>query len=355
MTTLKKIILHIGQTKTATTSLQFFLAWNKKHLQSKGITYLDYPNVGRQISHRYLFNFLMLNNARQEEEKERHRQRLQEMFSGSAAGMRETAEEFFINSLNDCSTETGLISEELFWHLGMFEREMRISCLGNLKNKILEAAPGVRFRVIIYLRPQDSWLESWHNQLVKDSYMQGSIRQMYLRHVQLDALHYVRIIDDWMNILEPAEVVIRPFIRNEMLNGSIFDDFLMYGLGVTPSPEYTSPRKKLQESLHPSVCAYVIRNRPAISAGYKKALQQMSDYARQYRSFRNIAYTLIKEEERMEMQHAVSGGNTALTERFGLACDLNTFFTWHKTPVPMPLPRRIRRKFRKTLDSLSAG
>ena len=52
----KQLILHIGQTKTGTTSIQHFLHANRQNLEKSNICYALCP--GQSTSHRYLFHLI---------------------------------------------------------------------------------------------------------------------------------------------------------------------------------------------------------------------------------------------------------------------------------------------------------
>ncbi|MCP3931684.1 MAG: hypothetical protein GY705_21590 [Bacteroidetes bacterium] len=346
---LKKIVLHIGQTKTASTSLQMFLTGNKEFIFKNGVTYFRFPNSAKEISHRYIFNLLMYKTAENDEEKAYYNRLLQRSFPNIPSSVENHSEQFLIDSIKNCSTETGLLSEELLWHLGGFDNTRRCCCLSHLKEIILKAVPLVKIKVIAYLRPQDSWLESWHNQLVKDDCVQIPIQSLLSRHLRLAAYDYSQIIDDWMQILKPEKMVLRPFTPDGLLNNSIYDDCIVEALDLTPTSNYWLPKKKFQLSLHPAVCAFTVRNHPIIEGGYKKALIEMSNIAREYRPFKGIDFTLLEDEDRRRLEQETTVLNKKLSTDYNFTHSLSDYFTWKKTVVPTPLPWRIRRKFHKIL------
>ena len=148
-------------------------------------------------------------------------------------------------------------------------------------------------------------------------------------------------------------MIIRPFLQNVLLNNSIYDDFLLNGLDLAPSTNYVLPHKKLQISLHPAACVYVIRNKPSTSSGYKKALQEMSAFANQYKPFRNVVFTLLKDEERKKLEEETSLGNKKLSKQFNFNYDLCDFFNWGKIFVPMPLPFKVRQRYQQIMGNQS--
>ena len=55
-----QVILHIGQTKTGTTSIQDFLHTNQANLEGSDIYYTQRPE--KYTSHRYLFHLINVNH-----------------------------------------------------------------------------------------------------------------------------------------------------------------------------------------------------------------------------------------------------------------------------------------------------
>ena len=70
----RALILHIGQTKTATTSLQHFLTENRNVLRESGIDFVDAPAF--QISHRYLFHLINAEVCQRQAQRHHHCDRL---------------------------------------------------------------------------------------------------------------------------------------------------------------------------------------------------------------------------------------------------------------------------------------
>ena len=118
MTNQKQIVLHIGQTKTGTTSIQDFLDKNQENLEQSKIYYAQRP--GRSPSHRYLFHLLCASIAKLEgtDFHHHHTSILKKLFEDYNFTSLEQYWGFFVNSLfrNDCNIS--ILSEELLWELG---------------------------------------------------------------------------------------------------------------------------------------------------------------------------------------------------------------------------------------------
>jgi hypothetical protein len=78
-----------------------------------------------------------------------------------------------------------------------------------------------RVKVIIYLRRQDTYIESAYSQIIKDKY-QGSIYEF----IDGRSLDYKEICDRWAIIFGKENIIVRPYERGQFKDNNIFSDFM---------------------------------------------------------------------------------------------------------------------------------
>lgn len=203
---MKKVILHIGQTKTATTTLQSFFYDNRSWLSRHGIYYPECPESHPLRSqHRFLVDSLA---------------RLSLPYPESVPEW-----DYLKDKISSTPHDTVLISEEVFWHLLEQRRDDKPDALRWIKEQL----DGYDVRVICYLRRQDAWIESWYNQIVKtdvDSNSRlgfGEFVDVYRRYGMLD---YYKSLGYWAEIFGKENITVRPFRRDLFFGGDIVRDFM---------------------------------------------------------------------------------------------------------------------------------
>ncbi len=193
----KMLYLHIGTHKTGTTSVQSFLWENREYLRSLG---MDYPRVGLSgITHARFVNELYFPR------RERAMKALSKSFNWDNSPYRDIdrdsrvsvyseLKDYVMNS--QCSNF--VMSSECFYE---WTEPIEFS---NRLGKIFE-----HMYVIIYLRPQWSWIDAIYNQLIKDNYFRytGKISEL----PQLELLNYYEILDEWGQAFGENNIIVRPF------------------------------------------------------------------------------------------------------------------------------------------------
>lgn len=137
---MKKIIIHIGDAKTGTSSIQNHLTKNRKHLEEKGILYSKVGLLATYGIANHKLSYCLKNN-REEDQK--------------------NADSLYANLKNEIDSSPCdyiIISSEGFCSLRtVTEIEKLRSYLSDYDVKILA-----------YLRRPDLWIESWYPQIVKN-------------------------------------------------------------------------------------------------------------------------------------------------------------------------------------------
>lgn len=193
------IYLHIGTNKTGTTALQDFFAAHRDTLAKHGLLYpraAVHANAHHPIAWQCGFH------------------------QGPPPPSELDAEALASQIKDEIAQHPGaavLLSSEFL-------------CLpGNIRalKQLLKPA---KFRVVVYLRRHDHWLQSVYVQAVKTvmSPRWGRGIDAYFKYIQGDASplgKYRAIVDGWAGFVEPENVIVRPFER-EQLEGGLHRDLL---------------------------------------------------------------------------------------------------------------------------------
>ena len=212
-----RFILHIGQSKSGTTSLQAFLAENRPALAAAGICYPDVERNGIPL-------------------KVQDHNPVAEELSGIHRHPHLSAEEYFTQFREQAAKagcQTILLSGESFFgapHIWTLSKAEDFYASHKKKLERLKALlAGDECQIIVYLRPQDDWLESAIGQVIRYEGLLG--RRIYENDNQLadllaPHLDYAAILDLWRDILNPAQLTVIPFERTALKDGDTVADFL---------------------------------------------------------------------------------------------------------------------------------
>ena len=345
----RALILHIGQTKTATTSLQDFFTHNRRVLRESDVDFVDAPAF--HISHRYLFHLINA-EVSQGEAQRHHCERLSKFLTNPDLvrwdhDNLEALIEYFWNFFNESLQSTCniiLISEELLWHIGGFETSKRIIALTCLRDKLKPHLKDRELIITAVLRHHSEWLESWHNQMVKDQGNQQGLAIFLKKQETSDSLEFAKILNDWRTVFANATIKVIDFrggIVSPYPIGIMF--FRSFGFldklnrGTLQNLIHPKP---LQESIHPFLHAYLIRRKPLLKemSSYKKAIRKANKTTQLLLDEMDLtkSYTLLtsKIHERCSKLHA-----SDKLEIYGISQLKNTIEK--KEKVPKQLPQRL--------------
>lgn len=149
----KKLILHIGTPKTGTSSIQGFMKLNKEKLAQRGFEYpifsKKWPGIGQPRNAHFLYRCaLTLGGYHREDPR---------------PGYAEACLEEFGALVRACDG-TMVLSDETLWQMASrFKKSVPA-----LK-RILDGYGFDKYQVIVYLRRQDTFIESQWNQQIKAS------------------------------------------------------------------------------------------------------------------------------------------------------------------------------------------
>lgn len=346
----RTLILHIGQTKTATTSLQHFLTENRNTLRESNIEFAETPALHK--SHRYLFYLINAEVSSRQAQRQHHCDQLSKFLTdpGLVQWSHENPEplikyfwDYFYKSLQS-TCNVLLISEELLWHIGEFETHKRITALTCLRNKLKPILKDRKLIITAVLRHHGEWLESWHNQMVKNRGNQQRLAVFLNKKENSDALNFRQILNNWRTVFPNATIKVIDFrggIVSPYPVGIMF--FRSFGF-LDQLNKYTLQNlihsRPLQESIHPFLHAYLIKSKPFIGEifSYNKAIHKANTLTQLILEDMNLSrpYTLLTPElqERCIKLHACDQldiyGISRLETNIG-----------QKKQIPQKIPKRL--------------
>ncbi|QOP42672.1 hypothetical protein FJR45_01385 [Sulfurimonas sediminis] len=194
---MKKLFIHIGTGKTGTTALQNFLNNNNKLLQKKyGITYAQ-TCIQDNAHHQLCTNF----NKKEIDITKIVPKRLEKL----------------IQEAKDSESDIFIISSEYF--PGVTEEEIKNIYIKTL-NKYFE------IHIIVYLRRQDEYLESWFAQLIKTERYSANIYNTMSSLEHAGLFDYYNMIKKWNNYIDKKNIHVKIYEKNQFYKGNIFNDFM---------------------------------------------------------------------------------------------------------------------------------
>ncbi|HEX2552230.1 MAG TPA: hypothetical protein VHL98_00920 [Microvirga sp.] len=210
-----QIILHIGQPKTASTTIQAYLAQNRKRLAARGVLYPAALGDHKATA----LSDLNAVDEKLTASQEQIIARMQAEFSGGY--------------------DRAILSNETLFATGK-------STLTRLKRVLDPFATS--YRVLCYIRRPDEHVASQYQQKVKSGYV-GTFEGFFAERLNGGYYEYTRFLDRWAQVFGQEAVELRLFHRKALRGGPI-DDFLQW-TGIDPAGLSSPERGHANESLDP--------------------------------------------------------------------------------------------------------
>ncbi len=227
---MKTLYLHIGTPKTATSTIQMFLAKNRSVLKRKGYIY-------PKSRHRYL-NVSKIRNGyffvRKVEKTDGIRDhKLEEQYLMEGYQM--------ISNLMNIYDQV-ILSDESIWHASSYTYK---TLFEDLKKQADQN--GYRFVIIVYLRRQDTFILSRWNQAVKQKTGHDyalSCDEYIKKRLKKDGkiLNYAQKLDAIAGVVGKENMLVRRFEPADWIDGSIVHDF-MHAIGLKVTDEFRELEK----------------------------------------------------------------------------------------------------------------
>lgn len=216
---MKTLYLHIGTTKTGTTSIQKFCLQNQNLLQEKNYCFPD-------SIHRY-------ENRKNATFRYKGIHRNGHFLVGSVwdkNGRHNTAEEdrLFHEGMQNVASlfqtyDNIILSDEGIWYMSSYGKRDLWD-----KLKAHADAHGYQIMIIVYLRRQDDFLISNWNQAVKENCMTDSVEAHLEETLQTRVMRYSygEKLDSIAQVFGKDHMIVRRFDSQSFYQGSIYADFL---------------------------------------------------------------------------------------------------------------------------------
>ena len=358
-----RLVLHIGQTKTASTSIQYFCHHNRDWLMDHRVHY--FPCPPNNISHRFIIHALELEiYSATNADVTGPRSQLVEMGMGQPGGKpRDTYENVWNTLASFTSRLSGdshaLLSEELLWHLGGFNRDVRILILRKLRARLASFVDIGEITIVACLRNQIEWAESWHNQLVKDAGNQSSVSRFIQRLAVKGAFAYNNVISDWQSIFPEAKILLIDF-QGQLLNKKDTPGVsLLKACGLLEKEEdqeliLLEQTPRLQESIHPFVHHWITRVRPPKQEieSYREAIARASQEVAllSKEEFGNTLFTVLSE---LDIEFLNGWSTLGIPQEKWICQHGLQRSPIERLPLPRPLPMNIRSACKKAFGLLA--
>ncbi|HJC32305.1 MAG TPA: hypothetical protein H9934_09270 [Candidatus Anaerobutyricum faecale] len=214
---MKTLYLHIGTSKTGTTSLQHFCVENAEILERQNYSYPVFPHKFKYVNIMRNGHFLA-HRAYEEGEKRNFLEEEQYFRQGM---------DFVLDHFR--KTDNIILSDEGIWSV-VFKGD-KPDLWEKIKKEADEHGYGVK--IIVYLRRQDGLAESWWNQKVKAGKRLYSTVpwEEYSRNPAKPELNYYGPLRNIEKVFGKENMTVRRFGKKYFKNGSLFEDF-MDALGI---------------------------------------------------------------------------------------------------------------------------
>jgi hypothetical protein len=262
------LILHIGQSKTGTSSIQRVLGARREALAQHGVCYPLSPGWA---------NHGLLPASLVPVERLGHfNPAVWEGMPPAARLARFRAE--FARELAAMPADTRLLLISAEQMGGLLDTEETIGALRDL------LAPHVgSVRVVMYLRRQDSHFASGYTQALRVGHVAPPVMPAAGPET-LRAYDYAALLDLWARVFGEATVQPRLFERESMLNGDVVDDFLAF-CGIALEVPSDDPDRQSNLSLTPGgielvrAMAEAMGGKPdGASVLWRRFVQQANDH-----------------------------------------------------------------------------
>ncbi|OPJ61431.1 hypothetical protein [Clostridium oryzae] len=226
------VYLHIGTPKTGTSAIQYFMAGNRKLLESKGYCYPDlgmsFPGIGYNRNAHFLVQKIY------DEKKNRLVGKEEELVAKGLDKISEIAKRF----------SNIIISDEGIWNGGGAKEEFWKNLERQLEDRKID------LKIIVYLRRQDLFIQSYWAQLVKETWTLSFDEYISNGRYKNCALDYSAYLNRIANVIGKDNIIVRVYEKQQYrgTNNSIISDFLE-AINLQLTDEYQNMDKVYNVSL----------------------------------------------------------------------------------------------------------
>lgn len=207
------IYLHVGTTKTGTTSVQEFMYNNEKKLRDRGVIY---PKFAGDPRHKRSNHIRMIGYAQNSDVTNSIKLSLGLNNVAESESYREWFGKLFIQKTKDVD-KTIVISSEHCSALLTDEAEIK-------RLHSLLSSTGHEVKLIVYVREQVNYLKSSYSTQLKNGDM-GDISYPSKKTIE-EKYNYSLILNKWASIFKKENMIVRVFERDKLKNKNLIHDFL---------------------------------------------------------------------------------------------------------------------------------
>lgn len=278
----KRLILHVGQAKTGTSTIQDFLAHNRKQLWRE--MEVLYPRAGRQgaAHHRTAALFLPADNA--------------------AWIRREDSDSLRAQLDAECaeaSTDVVVVSSEALFNARSIAA-------------VRDFFVGFDVEVVIILRRQDRWLDSLYQHQLKVG--ETSLGPMEWLTARQPALNYATRVGRWADVFGDDKVRIGVFEPASLAGGLMAFFFRTAGLAV-PEGLQEPPARNERLSRHALAWLTAIPRDSLTRPGRQELRRVLEDWSQHNPDPPELRYFFTPDERRAILARCAES-NAALARRF---------------------------------------
>lgn len=214
---MKTLYIHIGTSKTGTTTIQTYCGINREQLKSKGVLFpimpYHYDRITENRNGHFLYAKIYENGVRNKEKEEQVLK--QEL-------------DYIVDCFKDY--DNVLLSEESIWWATATRRKGLWKYLQEHSQK-----NNYQVKIIVYLRRQDQFMMSRYNQILKTD-TGGGTQRFYEYFKDMNGkykcvMNYRQRLDYMAKFFPKENIVVKRFDRSYFYNGDLNADFL-HILGV---------------------------------------------------------------------------------------------------------------------------
>jgi hypothetical protein len=324
------LILHVGQHKTGSKSLQSFLAHNRHPLLAQGLLYplANAPDVhirAYALSQFSLFALIRreaIDACQGRDAADHYWERVSRFCQPfeTAGSVFETIEEI---RRQKRQAQVVLSAEDFFDMHTAHELDFSRPLVAWAAHRLAELAScfGWEPRVIVYLRRQDHLLGAHYVQFIKGSHVHDISFEEFARAfaARLDSRS---LLADWASAFGEDRIVVRPYER-EALPGGIISDFLEHALGwpipatcVEPPPDAESVNRTPDRDFVEYIRILNRRNALGLSTFPRDAVLEVALRAADGAKRRPGIASWLSPASRRQLLAAFSEGNSAIARDF---------------------------------------
>lgn len=214
---MKTLYIHIGTSKTGTTTIQTYCGINREQLKSKGVLFpimpYHYDRITENRNGHFLYAKIYENGVRNKEKEEQVLK--QEL-------------DYIVDCFKDY--DNVLLSEESIWWATATRRKGLWKYLQEHSQQ-----NNYQVKIIVYLRRQDQFMMSRYNQILKTD-TGGGTQRFYEYFKDMNGkykcvMNYRQRLDYMAKFFPKENIVVKRFDRSYFYNGDLNADFL-HILGV---------------------------------------------------------------------------------------------------------------------------